>query len=397
MTLVLFAIIAFAGWLVGPHKASTEGIEAEHATAEADAMPVADLLPPEQRRSFLSAEDFRREAVRNPRTGVGGRPVFKDDPSLPAAAWNRDVGAPDAARRSGLAESVPLSLSPAIESGAVIAPADARGTRWTGAAPVEPARAGNGSAAVDASGRSRDARYGELAVPPPAILPSAELAPPGAPEPPMRKYAVTSGDSMGRISQRFYGTARHAQMLADVNGIQDPSLVRVGQVLRVPYLDGETPDPAPGADRARIREEAAPLRELPQRHPGARRYTVASGDSLSEIAARFYGTPKHWRALARENGLGADGAVRVGQVLVLPELDGLQPAGAEAQRRDADGGAGPAAVVRTYRVGAGDTLTKIAKKVYGDANLWTRIRDANGISDPSKIRVGQTLRIPAGG
>ena len=45
----------------------------------------------------------------------------------------------------------------------------------------------------------------------------------------------------------------------------------------------------------------------------------------------------------------------------------------------------------------GDTLSGIAKRFYGNANAYMKIFEANGdqLSDPDKIKVGQTLRIPA--
>ncbi len=51
---------------------------------------------------------------------------------------------------------------------------------------------------------------------------------------------------------------------------------------------------------------------------------------------------------------------------------------------------------RTYKVVAGDTLSKIAKKYYGDANKYMKIFEANKdqLKDPDKIKVGQTLKIP---
>lgn len=49
-----------------------------------------------------------------------------------------------------------------------------------------------------------------------------------------------------------------------------------------------------------------------------------------------------------------------------------------------------------YTVKAGDTLSAIAKKVYGNANDYQRIFVANQpmLSHPDKIYPGQTLRIP---
>jgi nucleoid-associated protein YgaU len=53
----------------------------------------------------------------------------------------------------------------------------------------------------------------------------------------------------------------------------------------------------------------------------------------------------------------------------------------------------------TYTVKAGDTLSKIAKEHFGDANAYMKIFDANKdqLSDPDKIKPGQVLKIPAKG
>ena len=49
-----------------------------------------------------------------------------------------------------------------------------------------------------------------------------------------------------------------------------------------------------------------------------------------------------------------------------------------------------------YTVVAGDTLSKISKNAYGDANKYQRIFDANTpmLKHPDKIYPGQVLRIP---
>lgn len=51
---------------------------------------------------------------------------------------------------------------------------------------------------------------------------------------------------------------------------------------------------------------------------------------------------------------------------------------------------------RTYTVQPGDNLSKISQEVYGDANRWREIFEANKdqIEKPSLIRPGQKLRIP---
>ena len=56
----------------------------------------------------------------------------------------------------------------------------------------------------------------------------------------------------------------------------------------------------------------------------------------------------------------------------------------------------PTGSARTYTVVAGDSLSKIAKKFYGDANEWRAIFEANRdqIRDPDLIHPGQVLEIP---
>lgn len=58
----------------------------------------------------------------------------------------------------------------------------------------------------------------------------------------------------------------------------------------------------------------------------------------------------------------------------------------------------PMAQARYYTIESGDTLSKIAKEQYGDANRWQELFEANRevIKDPDKIYPGQRIRIPQG-
>jgi len=57
---------------------------------------------------------------------------------------------------------------------------------------------------------------------------------------------------------------------------------------------------------------------------------------------------------------------------------------------------GNAPTDRMYIVQGGDSLSKISKKFYGDANKWKRIFEANKdvVKNPDVIQPGWTLRIP---
>ena len=72
----------------------------------------------------------------------------------------------------------------------------------------------------------------------------------------------------------------------------------------------------------------------------------------------------------------------------------------KADFSDVEGGSSstaPAAPTeQSYTVVKGDSLSKIAKRFYGDAQQWRKIYEANQdqIKNPDLIYPGQTFRIP---
>ena len=54
--------------------------------------------------------------------------------------------------------------------------------------------------------------------------------------------------------------------------------------------------------------------------PAARVHVVASGDSLSKISQRYYGTASRWQEIYNANAgiLGPNGVLRVGTQLRIP-------------------------------------------------------------------------------
>lgn len=72
----------------------------------------------------------------------------------------------------------------------------------------------------------------------------------------------------------------------------------------------------------------------------------------------------------------------------------LAPAQTSAASASAAGGSSTG---KTYKVQPGDTLSKIAKDFYGNANEYNRIFEANRdkLESADKVKVGQELVIPA--
>lgn len=80
-----------------------------------------------------------------------------------------------------------------------------------------------------------------------------------------------------------------------------------------------------------------------------------------------------------------------------PDFSGVQGGGSSTAPTPAT--TGPmvgSGAGRNYTVVQGDSLSKIAKHHYGDANKWRKIYEANKdiIKDPDLIHPGQSLRIP---
>ena len=69
---------------------------------------------------------------------------------------------------------------------------------------------------------------------------------------------------------------------------------------------------------------------------------------------------------------------------------------ADIKVRPKPGVAAPVSSMKTYRVKAGDTLSRISKEFYGNANEYMRIFNANKdqLKDPNLIQPGQRLLIP---
>ena len=162
-----------------------------------------------------------------------------------------------------------------------------------------------------------------------------------------QRYRVRRGDTLGRIAKR-YGTT--VDMLVVMNNVDQPHLIKPGQVLRVPAG----------------RMAAASVDPDPVQPQKPQRYRVQPGDSLSVIAARFNTTVA---TLAMLNGLSRPYLIRPGQV-----LDVAQPIS-----------------LRHYQVKRGDTLGRVAKRF---RTTVATLAALNGLRKPYLIKAGQTLVIP---
>ncbi len=109
------------------------------------------------------------------------------------------------------------------------------------------------------------------------------------------QYVVRPGDTLARIAARVYGDARLYAALAAFNGIADPTLIHVGQVLQLPprsVLERETPpkteEPAPEPE---LKIEFLPSPHYGERPAGTRIWVIVihatANSTLTGVIAWF--------------------------------------------------------------------------------------------------------------
>jgi LysM repeat protein len=256
-------------------------------------------------------------------------------------------------------DTAPASVTPVVDTLKPLPASNEGDLAATAVTPVVPVADSGGSSFGPADGTIR------FAPSRPAPAPIVEATPAPAPS---ATHTVVKGDNLWSIARKYGITIDE---LAAANQLAKAASLRLGQTLSVP-AKAAAPAVATGGEAANT-------------------YAVVSGDTLGSIA-RKHGTTA--TALRTANNLKGD-ALRIGQKLVIPgnalpasgDTVAPAPAPAPAARPAPRAGDG------THTVVPGDTLGSIARK-HG-----VRVGDLatlNNITDPAKIRVGQSLRLPVG-
>jgi LysM repeat protein len=104
-----------------------------------------------------------------------------------------------------------------------------------------------------------------------------------------------------------------------------------------------------------------------------------------------------WDAVKKVDPSYKDLHAEINVVPHAPQAKSAPPPAHQAPVTPVSGTQSAGAKEQTYTVVKGDTLSKIAKEYYGNANEYMKIFNANKdqLKDPDKIQVGQVLRIPA--
>lgn len=154
-------------------------------------------------------------------------------------------------------------------------------------------------------------------------------------------YTVKSGDTLSEIANR---SGVSVDNLVKWNNIKNKNLINVGQILKL----------------------KAPATAKPQPKPSGKTYTVKSGDTLSEIAAKHGMTTNQ---LANLNGIKNVNLIHVGQVLKVTGT---------VKTPD-----------KVYTVKSGDVLSVIAQRLGVSVNHLT---SKNSIKNANLIYPGQKLK-----
>ena len=148
---------------------------------------------------------------------------------------------------------------------------------------------------------------------------------------------------------------------------------------------------------------------------------MGENESLWVLAKMLTGNANNWRALAEINDLGESGSVYVGQQIRIPadmkrvplddelainsEAASTETSAAETLQAKAteetDSKPMMAADASTgdseeFKVLAGESLWFFSERTTGNAANWTKIAQANGMSESeaNNLRFGQTIKVP---
>jgi LysM repeat protein len=165
------------------------------------------------------------------------------------------------------------------------------------------------------------------------------------------RYVVEAGDSLWKISRRFGVTV---EAIADRNDIQDPGMIRAGRELWIP-------NPTKGLDETSTEPTPSIGTEPPVTEP-----ITGEATTPGETATPGETTPGETITPGETTTPGE--TITPVEPVDLGTIETIE-----------------------YEVQPGDTIWKLARTYNTTSKI---IMDLNGITDPKKLRAGDTIRIP---
>lgn len=178
------------------------------------------------------------------------------------------------------------------------------------------------------------------------------------------EHVVKRGDTLTEISQMYYGTITLYDELARYNGIENPHMIRVGQVIEIP-------------DRKYLYDIID-------------YYEVEKGDTLWKISKMYYDDYNYWKLLGEYNGITNQYALKTGTILTIPNTWVLDEYN---NHNDEDNQLNNGVVAYVFQ--NNDTLWKICSKYYGSGTYAYALARYNNIDNVYAIKNGTTLLLPS--
>ncbi len=175
-----------------------------------------------------------------------------------------------------------------------------------------------------------------------------------------QRYKIKSGDSLGKIAQKFHIDVKSIQRINNING----SRIRAGKHLLIPQSSDQTIASVPKGALSLITNNTSERSKTT--------HVVKSGDSLWDISRKYHVSS---REIARWNNISTKSTLRLGQKLVIW---GGRNAEVSNQR------------TITYSVKRGDSFARIATKF--DVQIKD-IEKLNKLTRKEYLQPGQKLKI----
>lgn len=118
-------------------------------------------------------------------------------------------------------------------------------------------------------------------------------------------YKVQSGDTIFSIAKKFYNDYTKRGLITQYNNILDAENIFVGQILRIPNVNGN--------------QDNSKTNEITPKDSEAIQYTVQPNDTIFSISKKFYGDYDKRNLIIEYNNIKDPTNIRAGQVLYIPK------------------------------------------------------------------------------
>jgi len=204
------------------------------------------------------------------------------------------------------------------------------------------------------------------------------------------EHIVKPKDNLNMLAEKYGTTINEIKALNNLTSIN----LSIGQVLKIPVKNAETPQVQTPVAPAPVKEQVKPVEQTAnQQQPGTTsstviEHTVQPKEFLGKIAEKYGTTVDEIKKANNLSGIN----LRIGQKLKIPATKNIEedkvvttaepPVNATTDVKDAAG---------THTVKQGESIFNIAKQ-YGITAY--QIRKLNNLSD-NNLSTGQVLKIPS--